>query len=127
MNALRLMAAVVLALGLIAGLRAEDKKADTNKDKVVGSWEVTKSYEGGPPVGSVIVFAKDGKMKVTHKQDDKEVTTEGTYTVEGEKMTVTLKRDDKEIKHTVTIKKLTAKAFVVENEQSKMLEFKKKK
>jgi uncharacterized protein (TIGR03066 family) len=127
MNALRLMAAGLLAIGLIAGVRAEEKKADTNKEKLVGSWEVTKSHEGGPPVGAVIVFGKDGKMKITTKKDDKETTMEGTYTIDEDKLTVTVKKDDKEDKHKITIKKLSDTEFVAENDQGKSIECKKKK
>ncbi len=124
MNALRLMAAVVLALGLVAGVRAADK---IDKDKLVGSWEVTKADEGGPPAGTVLVFDKYGKMKITHKKDGKETTDEGTYTIDGDKMTVTVKQDGKENKHMVTIKKLTDTEMVAENEQGKKIECKKKK
>jgi uncharacterized protein (TIGR03066 family) len=121
------MAAGLLAIGLIAGVRAEEKKADTNKEKVVGTWEVTKSEEGGPPVGTVITFSKDGKLKVVHKKDGKEETAEGTYKVEDDKLTVTVKHDEKEETHKVTIKKLTDTEFVGENEKGKTIECKKQK
>jgi uncharacterized protein (TIGR03066 family) len=128
MNALRLMAAGLLAIGLVAGVWAvEEKKADTNKEKLVGSWEITKSEEGAPPVGTVITFAKDGKMKITTKKDDKETTDEGVYVIEDDKVTVTVKHDDKEDKHKITIKKLTDTEFVAENEKGKTIECKKKK
>ena len=127
MNAVRLMAAGVLVVGLLGGVRAEEKKADANAGKIVGSWEVVKADEGAPPVGSVIEFSKDGKIKITHKKDDKDVTIEGTYKVDGDKLAVTLKVGDKEDKHTVTIKKLTATEMTVENDKGKSAEFKKKK
>jgi uncharacterized protein (TIGR03066 family) len=127
MNALRLMAAGFLMVGLVAGVRAEEKKADANKEKIVGTWEVVKSEEPPPPVGAVVEFAKDGKLKVMHKQDDKEVTIEGTYTVEGDKISVLIKRDDQEIKHTITIKKVGADTISAENDKGKAVEFKRKK
>ena len=76
------------------------------------------------PVGSVIEFAKDGKVKVTAKRGDKESTVEGTYTVAGDKLTVTLKHDDKEDKHAITIKKLTEAECVTENERRETATFK---
>ena len=127
MVALRLLVVGFLTLGLVAGVRAEEKKAETNKEKLVGAWEVTKSEEGAPPIGSVVEFAKDGKMKVTIKRDDKESTVAGTYTIDGDKISVTLKHGDKEDKHTVTIKKLTASEMVLTNEMGKTAEFKRKK
>src|SRR5690349_19928197 len=81
MNVLRLIAAGFLLIGFVAGVRAY--KADTYNEKIVGSWEVTKSEEPPPPVGAVVTFGKDGKMKVTRKQDGQDVTLEGTYAVEG--------------------------------------------
>jgi uncharacterized protein (TIGR03066 family) len=127
MSALRLLAMGLLVLGFVAGVRADDKKADTNKEKLVGSWEVVKADEGAPPVGTVVEFIKDGKMKVIHKKDDKEMTLEGTYTLDDEKVSIVLKQEDKEIKHTITIKKLTDTEFVAENEKGQKAEFKKKK
>jgi uncharacterized protein (TIGR03066 family) len=122
------MAAGLLAIGLIAGVRAADeKKADISKDKLVGTWEVTKADEGGPPAGTTLVFDKDGKMKITHKQDGKEVTDEGTYTLADDALTVTVKQGDKENKHKVTIKKLTDTEMVAENEKGMKIECKKKK
>jgi len=125
MNALRLIAAGFLMIGIVAGVRAE--KADTNKDKVVGTWEVVKSEEPPPPVGAVVEFGKDGKMKVTRKQDDKDVTINGTYTVKGDTINVVLKIEDKEVKHTITIKKIEGDVISVENEKGKAIEFKRKK
>ncbi len=126
MNALRLLAAGFLMLGIVAGVRAEDKGA-VSKDKIVGTWEVTKSEEPPPPVGAVVEFTKDGKVKVTHKRDDKDVTLEGTYTVEGDKVNVVVKVDDQEVKHTVTIKKVDKDEISAENDKGKAVVFKRKK
>jgi uncharacterized protein (TIGR03066 family) len=124
MNALRLIAAGFLMIGIVAGVRAEDK---ISKDKIVGTWEVVKSEEPPPPVGAVVEFGKDGKMKVTHKRDDKDVTIEGTYTLEGDKINVVLKIDDKEVKHTVTIKNVGKDEMSAENDKGKAVVFKRKK
>ena len=127
MNVLRLLATGLLVVGLGSATRGEDKKADTNATKIVGSWEVVKCEGNGPPVGSIMEFAKDGKMKVTHKQDGKDVTGEGTYTIAGDKVNVTTKHEGKEATHTATIKKLTDTEMVAEVEEGKKIEFKRKK
>jgi uncharacterized protein (TIGR03066 family) len=128
MNALRLMAAGLLVVGVVVGVRAEDKKADIDKAKLVGVWEVVKSDEGAPPAGTVIEFTKDGKLKVTHKnKEGKEEISEGTYNLDGGKLSVAVKHGDKEDKHSVTIKKLTDTEMSAENEKGLKAEFKKKK
>ncbi len=126
MNAQRLIAAGFVMLGIVAGVRAEDKVALT-KAKIVGTWEVVKSEEPPPPVGAVIEFGKDGKIKVTHKKDDKEMTLEGTYTVEDDKINVVLKAEDKEIKHTITVKNVSGDEITAENDKGKAVMFKRKK
>jgi uncharacterized protein (TIGR03066 family) len=126
MNSLRIMAAVVLVASLLGSLGAEEKKAD-NKTLIVGVWELTKADNGGPPVGTTMEYTKDGKIKVTGKADGKEIVANGTYVVEGNKFTGTLKTPDREEKGTVTIKRLTDKELVTEDDASRVLEFKRKK
>ena len=125
MNTMRLLMAGFVVVALTSNVRSEEKKDNTKL--LIGAWEVTKADEGALPVGSVIEFAKDGKVKVTAKRGDKESTVEGTYTVAGDKLTVTLKHDDKEDKHAITIKKLTETEYVTENEKGKTATFKRKK
>jgi uncharacterized protein (TIGR03066 family) len=123
-TALRLMAAGLFLVGLAVGVRAEEKK-DSNKEKIVGTWEWSKSDEG---FSAVYVFSKDGKVKLTGKKDGKEEIVEGTYSVEGDKVTVALKFGDNEEKHTFTIKKLTDTEMVAFDEKKgKSLELKRKK
>jgi uncharacterized protein (TIGR03066 family) len=124
MNALRLLAAGVMVCLLVVGARAEKK--DSAK-LLVGTWEVAKSYDKGPPVGAVVTFTADGKMKLTFNADGKEASYEGTYKFEGDKFNLTMKRGDTEVKHTITIKKITDKDLVTENEEGKVLEFTRKK
>src|SRR5437588_1985656 len=100
MNTLRLLAGGFFAVVLIGG--AEEKKADTNKEKIVGAWEVVKADEGSLPVGTVVEYAKDGKMKITAKRGDKESSIEGTYTIEGDKISITLKAGEKDYKMAIT-------------------------
>ncbi len=126
MNTLRQMAAGLLVVGLLTALPAA-AKADVNKEKLVGLWEVVKADQGALPVGSVVDFGKDGRAKVTAVREGKESTAEGSYAVEGDKLTVTLKQGEKEVKHAITIKKLTDTEFVSENEKGKTAQFKRKR
>lgn len=128
MKTLWFLAACVLVSGFVLGVRAEDKKAAIDKDKIVGAWEVVKSEEPPPPVGAVVEFGKDGKMKVTHKsQDNKDVTLMGTYTIDGDKINVVLKTEKDDVKHTITIKKVGDDEITAENDKGKTVVFKKKK
>src|SRR5581483_101106 len=112
-------------LGRLAGARGADKDK-VSKDKLVGTWEITKSEEPPPPVGAVVEFTKDGKLKVTHKQDGKDVMIEGTYTIDGDKINVVIKADNNEVKHTVTVKKIGKDEISAENDKGKAVVFKRK-
>jgi uncharacterized protein (TIGR03066 family) len=92
-----------------------------NAKKIVGVWKVVKSDKG--PKGGQIEFAKDGKLKVTFKAEDKEVTAEGTYKVKGDKLTVTITFMEKSSTNTATIKKLTEKELIVQGEKGNVTEF----
>ena len=111
--------------------KPEPKPQATNKDKIVGTWEVAKSDE--IPPGTVFEFTKDGKMKMSMKMEGKTVEMEGTYEVEGETLkSVGKGPDGKEDKNTDTIVKLTDTELVIKNPKikkprSQMIEFKKKK
>jgi uncharacterized protein (TIGR03066 family) len=126
MKWLRIVAAAVLVASLLGPLRAEEKKAD-NKTLIVGVWELTKAREGGPPVGTTMEFTKDGKVKLSGKADGKEFAFDGFYVVQGEKLTATIKSPDRTEEGTVTIKKLTDKELVTQDETGRVLEFKRKK
>jgi uncharacterized protein (TIGR03066 family) len=123
---MRLLAAGAMLCVLALGVRAEDKKAD-NAKLLVGTWEVVKADKGTVPVGSTVEFTKDGKMKVTHKMDDKEQTIEGTYKVDGEKFSFELKMGDEVRKKTITIKKISETEMTTADEDGKTVELKKKK
>jgi uncharacterized protein (TIGR03066 family) len=125
MNALRLMVLVAVAAALTAGVRAEDKK--DNAKLIVGTWEVTKSFDMGPTVGATIEFTKEGKVTVKAKVDGKDVNYGGTYKVDGDKLALALKRGDMERKLTISIKKLSDKELVTENEDKKSVSMKRKK
>jgi uncharacterized protein (TIGR03066 family) len=126
MNAIRLPAAVLTCLAVAAlAAAAPEKEKATNKEKIVGTWEVTKAGSDLPE-GSSIEFTKDGKVTITAKVEGKAITVKGTYTIDGDKMMVTLKMDEKEHKQTLVIKTLTDKKLVTVDEDKKTDEFKKK-
>jgi len=101
----------------------------SNADKIVGKWEVSKTGDAqGAPVGAVVDFQKDGKLGMTMKILDKEMTMNGTYKVDGDKLTITMKGlDGKEQSETNTIKSLDDTTMVLIEKDKKETEFKKKK
>lgn len=123
------VAAVLLASALFAAVTARAAEP-TNKEKIVGTWELVKTTEkNAPPVGSTVEFTKDGKAKLTVKAD-KPMTLEATYSVDGDTLKILLKGPDgKEATDTMKITKLTDKELVTEEKtpgQSGTSEFKKK-
>src|SRR5688572_20506334 len=110
MKAMKLLA-VGIALGLLGSTAvAEEKKAD-NAKLAVGTWEVAKSHEGGPPKGGVVEFTKDGKIKVSGEQNGMKQEFEGKYKIDGNKMVLTFKIGDAEQPVELTIDKLDDKTF----------------
>jgi uncharacterized protein (TIGR03066 family) len=126
MHALRLLVGGLMVSALSVGVRADDKIADADK-LLPGVWQATKADEqAGLNVGAVVVFGKDGKMKVTADKDGKDITVEGTYKVKGDKLDITLKLKE-EKQFTVTIRKLSADMLVTANDAGHVIEFKRKK
>jgi uncharacterized protein (TIGR03066 family) len=126
MNSLRIAAAAVLVASLVGTLQAQEKKAD-NQSLIVGVWELTKADKGGPSIGTVMEFTKDGNIKMTGKADGKDFVANCTYVVKGKKFTGILKTPDREETGTVTIKKLTDMELVTEGDVGRVLEYKRKK
>jgi uncharacterized protein (TIGR03066 family) len=125
-NSMRIQRLAILAflvIGLVivgtAGAQGDNAK------KLVGVWEVTKS-EGAPP-GATVEFTKDGKVKIKAKVGDKELALDGTYKVKGDKLEVTLEFMGKSKSDTSTIKKLTEKELVLQDDKGKLDEFKRVK
>jgi uncharacterized protein (TIGR03066 family) len=107
-------AALVLGLALIGSASPGGGKDKIDARKLVGTWKVSKS-EMLPP-GSVVQFAKDGKLKVNAEKDGEKVEIKGTYKVDGNKLTVTITVMDTDSKHNETIKKLTDKELIIQHE-----------
>lgn len=132
MNVLRWGLVICLVAGLAAGRAAAKEK--TNKEKIVGLWELSKGET--VPEGSTMEFTKDGKVKMTINDKGKEVKMEAKYKVDEDKLSLTLLGPDgkvlkgpdgKEAKETVTITKLTDKEFEVKDKNGKVDKFTKKK
>jgi len=125
MNGARLLA-IGAFVCLAGGLSRGDDKVDYAK-LIVGKWEVTKADPGTAPPGAIVEFTKDGKMKVTHKEDDKDVSFGGTYKVEGKKVSMKFKIGDDERAKTITITKISDKEMATKDEDDKVVELKRKK
>ncbi len=125
MNAIRLVAVAAVAGFLCVGARAEDKK-DYAK-LIVGKWEASKADEGTLPQGSFVEFTKDGKIKITIKAGDMDMSIEGTYKLKGDKFDLTMKVGDDEHTQTITIKKLTETELSTTDKDGKAVVLKRKK
>ena len=118
MNAKNLLA-VGITLCLLNWAAAEEKKPD-NAKLAVGTWDVSKSHEGGPPKGGVVEFTKDGKIKVSGEQGGMKVSFDGTYKIDGKKMVLTFKIGDNEQAVELTIDKLDEKTFATTSKEGKV-------
>lgn len=114
---------VALVVSVAAG--ADDKKVDAAQ--LVGKWEVTKATQMIPP-GSVVEFAKEGKVTVTFKgPDGKEKALEGKYKLDGDKLNTKFTVDGETHEDTDTVKKLTDEEMELENGEKQTVNLKKKK
>ena len=119
MKAMKLLA-VGVALGLLGAAAAADEQKADNAKLAVGTWEVTKTHEGGPPKGGVVEFTKDGKIKVSGEQEGMKQVFEGTYKVDGAKMVLTFKIGDQEQSVDLVIDKLDEKTFATTSTAGKV-------
>jgi uncharacterized protein (TIGR03066 family) len=105
-----------------------DKEKASNKEKVVGTWELVKTdAKEAPPPGTIVEFRKDGKMKVIVTVGEKKITVEGSYSIEGDMLKTKMTGPDgKEISDTDTITKLTDKEMSLKDKKGVKTEFKKK-
>jgi uncharacterized protein (TIGR03066 family) len=116
-----------LALGglLLLGLAVLGQAGEETARKLLGVWELTKAEKLIP--GATVEFAKDNKMHLRFKAGDKAVTIDGTYKLEGKTIVSTLSFGGKSKTETNTIKKLTDKELVIEDEKGKVEEYKRAK
>jgi uncharacterized protein (TIGR03066 family) len=99
---------------------------ESNAEKIVGVWEVTKSATPAPP-GATVEFTKDGKLKFRAEVKGKALEAGGTYKVQGNKIHVTFKAGNQEKQETGTIKTLTDTRLVIEDPKGMVDEYKRKK
>jgi uncharacterized protein (TIGR03066 family) len=125
MNAMKLLGVGAVMVLLSAGTRAQEK-VDYAK-LIVGKWEATKADAGTIPVGTIVEFTKDGKMKVSIKEGGMEQTLEGTYKVEKDTFTFTLKVNGEDRMQTITITKISEKELATKDKEGKVVELKKTK
>ncbi len=118
--AFALLAAVVLVpVGRCADVQDPAKQ-------IVGKWEITKSEEE-TLVGSTVEFTKDGKFSAKVKIDDKDVTLEGTYKVDGNKLNTKMTVENEVMEESETITKLTDDLLELTNKDKKVTVLKRKK
>lgn len=116
-------------LGITSSNRAlAARLADaSNKDKIIGVWEITKGGETIPK-GALFEFTKEGKLKMTVKIEDRTINLEATYKVEKDQLkTAMTGPDGKKMEDTDTIEKLTDTEMVLKDSKGKVVEFKRKK
>lgn len=122
MKMVRMVLAAFVLASLSSAASAADEKVDVKK-LIVGKWEATKADEGSLPVGTIVEFTADGKIKVGVKDQ----SFEGTYTVEGSAFTYKMKIGDVERAQKITIKSISDKELDTTNPDNKKVTFKKVK
>jgi uncharacterized protein (TIGR03066 family) len=120
---MRWLLCVCLAVVLMPRVSQSEtiKNEPTKSEKLLGTWEVTKSDTA--PVGAILEFKKDGTMKLTVKEDGKETSMECKYKVDGDTITATYPDGRSQ---PGKIKKLTDKELVIEVPKGKTDEYKRK-
>ena len=110
---MRAILGCALAVVLTASAGADDKEVAVEAKNLIGKWSAKTQK------GTVIEFAKDGKLTVTFGAAEKVMAAEGTYALDGNKLKMTIKVGGAEKSDTVTISRLTATEMVGKNEAGK--------
>ena len=147
MKILRFALVACLMLGLSACSGSSEKKEDgekkgtvdggkkgepdrgipINPDKLIGTWEMTKSEAVPPGTKATVEFTRDGKITMTATLQGKTVSDGGTYTLNGDKLTFTRKGPrGQEKTETDTIKTLDDTKLVIVDPAGKVEEYKRK-
>ena len=114
--------------GTVDGKKGEPEKGiPINPDKLVGTWELTKSEVVPPGTKATVEFTRDGKMTTTATVRGKTLTASGTYKINGDKVTATQKVPGrKEKTETETVKVLDDTKLVIVDPMGKVEEYKRK-
>jgi uncharacterized protein (TIGR03066 family) len=143
MRMLRFVLLTCLVLGLSAcsgsssGKKENDKDGDKkgeaergipiNPDKLVGTWELTKSEVVPPGTKATVEFTRDGKMTTTATVRGKTLTASGTYKINGDKITATQKGPrGQEKTETETVRTLDDTNLVIVDPMGKVEVYKRK-
>jgi uncharacterized protein (TIGR03066 family) len=128
------MTHILTSLALFFGLTvsvsalAQAPEPKGEEMKLLGKWKLTKSSKGDLPPGldAVIIFEKDGKIKMQVVLADKKQDAAGTWKFDGKKLTVEYTDGPpKGKKETMVVKKLTDEDLVTVDEKDVTEEFKK--
>jgi uncharacterized protein (TIGR03066 family) len=120
-KAMCVIVVTVALLGLTTAARTDEPKKEDTVTKLLGRWTVTKAADE-QLVGAIVTFEKGGKVSVVRKADGKETKLDGTYRVEKD----TLISDIGGNTDTNAIKRLTADALELENQDSRVVTILKK-
>jgi uncharacterized protein (TIGR03066 family) len=112
-------------LGLVVFALAGSATAD-DTSKLHGKWEVTKSG-GDTPVGSIVEFAKDGKVTANVTLEGKELKLTGTYKLDGGKLKMNLTLNEQKLDPEFTVKFKSDDEVDLEDTDKKVDTLKKKK
>jgi len=127
MRVLGILLLMGVGIYLICTGSAQEKTA-TNKEKIIGIWELAKVTPADDPWPKMWDFTKDEKVKLTLKMGDKQVIYEaGTYEVDGDTIKFKIKLKAETL--TWKIKTLADTTLVLEAKKDDLkatLEFKKK-
>jgi uncharacterized protein (TIGR03066 family) len=105
MTGFRTPAALAIACTFACGIRADEKDYPR---LIVGKWEAVKSVSKNDlPAGPVVEFTKDGRVKVTVKEDGREEAHAADHKLEGSKLT--LVHESRSQVKKATIKRLAEK------------------
>ena len=118
------LCAAVLGLATVFALAGSAGADDTAK--LLGKWEITKAG-GDAPVGTVVEFAKDGKMSASLTLDGKDLKLDGTYKLDGKKLKVNLTLNEQKIEHEFTVAFKGDDEMTLEDDDKKVDTLKKKK
>jgi uncharacterized protein (TIGR03066 family) len=111
------MRAAVIALAAVGAFLATGpaRAADENKQLIVGTWEIVYSDAKDIPVGTKLEFNDKGKVKLTVKVDEKEVTVDaGGYKLDKEFVILTGKDENKNDRGRVCL--LNKSSFIINDE-----------
>ncbi len=132
---------IAMTLALVSAPTAQVPPAQqvqpvTLSDKLIGAWEVTEVQDPKKqklPVGSTLVFARDGTMKIFYglpaaADKDPQITprpayTEHTWSLKNNEITINRDLQGKKTNQTITISQLTDDALITTNSDGNWIKY----